>query len=242
MGLERQNRAHAAAAPHSRHRQRVVVRARAFFAGAAVEFQRSFTPRGVWTRLRDDAQPPVTIFMGVPTMYVMLMRTLQGNMSRDVTVARRVVSARSATHAVSGSAACPVPILEEWRRLTGRSLLERYGMTEIGMALSNPYDESKHKPGFVGVPSGRSSETRFRSVGDEDTGTSPSDEYARGPGELLVKGDNLFAEYFDNEKATAESFDADGFFKTRDEVAMTEDGFWRILRKSVGGRSQGGRF
>ena len=203
----------------------------AHVAGAAVEFQRSFTPRGVWTRLRDDAQPPVTIFMGVPTMYVMLMRTLQGNMSRDVRAASVEAAARLRL-TVSGSAACPVPILEEWRRLTGRSLLERYGMTEIGMALSNPYDESKHKPGFVGVPLPGVQVKLAPLVGDEDTETSPSDEYARGPGELLVKGDNLFAEYFDNEKATAESFDADGFFKTGDVAAMTEDGFWRILGRA----------
>jgi len=203
----------------------------AHVAGAAVEFQRSFTPRGVWARLRDDAQPPVTIFMGVPTMYVMLMRTLQGNTPRDVRAAS-VEAASRLRLTVSGSAACPVPVLEEWRRLTGRSLLERYGMTEIGMALSNPYDESKHKPGFVGVPLPGVQVKLAPLVGDEDAGTSPSDEYARGPGELLVKGDNLFAEYFDNEKATAESFDADGFFKTGDVAAMTEDGFWRILGRA----------
>ena len=51
---------------------------------AVVEFQRSFTAGS--ERLR-DGQPPVTIFMGVPTMYVMLLRTLQGNMSRDVRAA-----------------------------------------------------------------------------------------------------------------------------------------------------------
>lgn len=39
---------------------------------------------------------------------------------------------------VSGSAALPVPMLERWQRITGHTLLERYGMTEIGMALSNP--------------------------------------------------------------------------------------------------------
>ena len=52
---------------------------------------------------------------------------------------------------VSGSAALPVPVLEEWRAITGHTLLERYGMTEIGMALSNPL-RGDRRPGFVGAP------------------------------------------------------------------------------------------
>ena len=52
---------------------------------------------------------------------------------------------------VSGSAALPQPIFEEWKNLTGHTLLERYGMTEIGMALTNPL-QGLRKPGFVGHP------------------------------------------------------------------------------------------
>ena len=52
---------------------------------------------------------------------------------------------------VSGSAALPQPIFDEWKNLTGHTLLERYGMTEIGMALTNPL-KGLRKPGFVGHP------------------------------------------------------------------------------------------
>ena len=52
---------------------------------------------------------------------------------------------------MSGSAALPVQVLERWRDITGQTLLERYGMTEIGMALSNPLD-GERRPGTVGVP------------------------------------------------------------------------------------------
>ena len=52
---------------------------------------------------------------------------------------------------VSGSAALPVPVLERWRELSGHTLLERYGMTEIGMGLSNPY-RGERVPGSVGTP------------------------------------------------------------------------------------------
>jgi acyl-CoA synthetase (AMP-forming)/AMP-acid ligase II len=57
---------------------------------------------------------------------------------------------------VSGSAALPVPLLEKWRSATGHTLLERYGMTEIGMALSNPLTEARvpgtRRPRAVSLP------------------------------------------------------------------------------------------
>ena len=203
----------------------------AHMSGATVEFQKQFAPRAVWARLRDSTQPPATIFMGVPTMYVMLLRALQGNLSAEARAASiDAVSRLRLT--VSGSAACPVPILEEWRKVTGRSLLERYGMTEIGMALSNPYDESKHKAGFVGLPlPGVDVKLAPLEASDGDQ-EDPGDDFALGPGELLVKGGNLFAEYFDNAEATAESFTSDGYFKTGDVAAMTSDGYWRILGRA----------
>src|SRR5256885_14587678 len=52
---------------------------------------------------------------------------------------------------VSGSAALPVRTLERWREISGHTLLERYGMTEFGMALSNPL-HGERRPGFVGTP------------------------------------------------------------------------------------------
>ena len=52
---------------------------------------------------------------------------------------------------VSGSAALPVSVLEEWQEISGHTLLERYGMTEIGMAISNPYNGIR-KPGHIGQP------------------------------------------------------------------------------------------
>ncbi len=52
---------------------------------------------------------------------------------------------------VSGSAALPVTVMEKWEKISGHRLLERYGMTEIGMAISNPYD-AERKAGYVGIP------------------------------------------------------------------------------------------
>ena len=100
------------------------------------------------------------------------------------------------------------------------------------MALSNPYDESKHKPGYVGIPL-PGVQVKLSSIDDDVPDAQVDDEeFVEGPGELLVKGDNLFAEYFDNPTATAESFDADGYFMTGDVAAKSADGFWRILGRA----------
>lgn len=83
----------------------------------------------------------ITVFMGVPTMYSILLAAYDKMSSNEKAVAAK--AAASLRLAVSGSAACPLVIMQSWKSITGTTLLERYGMTEIGMALSNPY-EVKH--------------------------------------------------------------------------------------------------
>ena len=113
--------------------------------------------------------------------------------------------------------------LERWREISGHTLLERYGMTEIGMALSNPL-HGERRPGFVGVPLPG---VEVRLVGEDGAAVEPGT-----PGEIEVRGPNVFLEYWRRPEATAESF-RDGWFRTGD-VAAVEDGYYRILgRRSV---------
>jgi malonyl-CoA/methylmalonyl-CoA synthetase len=123
---------------------------------------------------------------------------------------------------VSGSAALPVSMLERWRALSGHVLLERYGMTEIGMGLGNPL-HGERRPGSVGVPFPR---VEARLV--DEAGLPLGDDH---PGELEIHGPNLFAEYWNNADATREAFTADGWFKTGD-VAVFERGRYRLLGRS----------
>jgi malonyl-CoA/methylmalonyl-CoA synthetase len=123
---------------------------------------------------------------------------------------------------ISGSAACPVKLFEQWQQLTGQVLLERYGMTEIGMGLSNPYD-GERRAGHVGQPLPGVEAQLF----DEDHNRVTEEGVA---GEIRIRGDNVFLEYWDNEKATVESF-RDGWFCTGD-VAVVEDGYYRIMGRS----------
>ena len=103
---------------------------------------------------------------------------------------------------VSGSAALPVPVMERWRAISGHLLLERYGMTEFGMALSNSLVEHERRPGCVGLPL-PSVEVKVVSEETQQT-VAPPDET---PGELCVRGANVFKEYVGRPDATAEAFD-----------------------------------
>jgi len=125
---------------------------------------------------------------------------------------------------VCGSAALPVTVMEKWKRISGHVLLERYGMTEMAMAISNPY-RGERKAGYVGIPLPG---VQIK-LGNEQHEEVPLGE----PGEILVKGENVFSQYWRRPEATKETFNADGWFKTGD-IAVVEDGYYRIMgRNSV---------
>ena len=208
--------------------------------GATVEFTDSFKfdPRYFWRRMRNSG-PQITMFYGVPTMYAMALRQLDvydnadrrrrekeeeedGKTERKEKVSTRSECAEEAKAlrlCVSGSAACPPSILDQWNRLTGNQspLLERYGMTEIGMALSQKLDFSSRARGSVGEPLANSE----CKILDDATN------------ELLVKGPGIFKEYWNNTKATEEAFTSDGYFKTGDVVSVSADKKdWRIVGRA----------
>ena len=161
-----------------------------------------------------------TIFMAVPTIYVKLIDYFNGLDSSGAQLTCDGFGAMRLN--VSGSAACPVKVFNQWKELTGQVLLERYGMTEVGMAISNPYN-GERRAGFVGQPLPSVTVQLF----DEDN--KPVTEEAT-PGEIRMKGENVFHEYWNNEKATAESF-KNGWFCSGD-IAVIEDGYIRIMGRS----------
>ncbi|MEX2469885.1 MAG: acyl-CoA synthetase, partial [Pseudohongiellaceae bacterium] len=187
------------------------------WAGARVHLFAKFDA----ARICDEvAAGTYNVFMAVPTIYVKLMQyfdTLDEAQVKEICDGFRPMRLN-----ISGSAACPVKLFEQWQELTGQVLLERYGMTEIGMGLSNPYD-GERRAGYVGQPLPGVEAQLF----DEDN--KPVNEEGT-PGEIRIKGDNVFLEYWDNEKATKESF-RDGWFCTGD-VAVVEDGYYRIMGRS----------
>ncbi|XP_006818754.2 malonate--CoA ligase ACSF3, mitochondrial-like [Saccoglossus kowalevskii] len=98
-----------------------------------------FDAQQVWEKLTSEQSPVINLFMAVPTIYAKLIEYYNHNYkSPRVQEFIRSVCKENIRLMVSGSAALPTPIMEKWEEITGHVLLERYGMTEIGMALTNP--------------------------------------------------------------------------------------------------------
>jgi malonyl-CoA/methylmalonyl-CoA synthetase len=144
----------------------------ALWSGACCEMLLRFDAIETWSRL---VERPLTLFMAVPTIYRRLIAAWEDAPSAQ----REKMSAACAKLRlmVSGSAALPVSVLEKWRELSGHVLCERYGMTEIGMGLSNPL-HGERVPGSVGMPLPRVEV----SLVDEETSEVPSG----APGEIAV--------------------------------------------------------
>nr|XP_054496903.1 malonate--CoA ligase ACSF3, mitochondrial isoform X1 [Agelaius phoeniceus] len=107
--------------------------------GATCVMFPEFSAHTVWKKLLSSQAPRVNVFMAVPTIYAKLMEYYDEHFTQpQVQDFVRAYCQENIRLMVSGSAALPVPVLEKWKSITGHTLLERYGMTEIGMALSNP--------------------------------------------------------------------------------------------------------
>ena len=183
---------------------------------ATCEILPAFDADVVWDRL---ASGEITVFTAVPTIYHRLIASWESAPAD----ARRTRSdgVRRLRLMMSGSAALPVRTLERWREISGHTLLERYGMTEIGMALSNPL-KGERRPGFVGVPLPG---VEVRIVDEQAAPVADGT-----PGELEVRGPAVFKEYWQRPQETREAF-RDGWFRTGD-VAVVEDGAYRLLGRT----------
>jgi malonyl-CoA/methylmalonyl-CoA synthetase len=144
-----------------------------------------------------------TLFFGVPTVYVRLL-DFAPEVAREVGRFMRLF--------VSGSAPLPPQVFEEFHARFGHTILERYGMTETLMNISNPYT-GERRPGTVGLP-------------------LPGISVRIVEGELQLRGPNVCAGYWRREEATRSAFD-DGWFKTGDVAECSADGYYTLLgRKS----------
>ena len=155
-----------------------------------------------------------TLFFGVPTMYVRLLET-PPQVAREIGGSMRLF--------VSGSAPLPTHVLEGFQHLFCHIILERYGMTETFMNMSNPYI-GERRPGTVGLPlpgiSVRLLDSHGNPVPEGDTG------------ELFIRGPNVFAGYWRREEATRAAF-VDGYFRTGDFATRSADGYYTLKgRKS----------
>ena len=178
-----------------------------FYAGASAELWRKFDASAAYDALLEGS---FTMFFGVPTMYTRLLREAEAREERPNPLRLYV----------AGSAALSPQAFERFEELFGERILERYGMTETGMNLTNPYD-GERRPGTVGGPfPGQEA----RVVGVESREPLPPDEV----GEIEVRGPHVFVGYWERPDATGEVFDEDGWFATGDLGSVSEDGYFTI--------------
>jgi malonyl-CoA/methylmalonyl-CoA synthetase len=169
--------------------------------GASAVLVPRFAPDAV---LDAAASHDATLFFGVPTMYARLAAS------------PRVAELGRLRLCVSGSAPLPAALHEQLAADGGVRVLERYGMTETIMNVSNPYD-GERRAGTVGFPLPG---VELQLAGDG------------GSGEILLRGPNVFPGYWQRETATAEAFTDDGWFRTGDVGAFDPDGYLRIVGRS----------
>ncbi len=157
--------------------------------------------------LCDSFRP--TLFFGVPTIYVRLL---------DLPVEAALAIGRQMRLFVSGSAPLPAGVFSAFRERFGHTILERYGMSETLMNLSNPYS-GERRPGSVGFA--------LPGVSTRIVDSSGADVASNTIGELLVRGSNVFPGYWRQPEATAAAFD-DGWFRTGDLAERSDDGYYTL--------------
>jgi malonyl-CoA/methylmalonyl-CoA synthetase len=201
----------------------------ALWSGAVCELAPRFLAADTWAALTRPPGAPggqLSVFMAVPTVYAKLLEHYDAQ-APDTQAAWR--AALRPPHSalrlmVSGSAALPQSIAQRWAEVSGQFLLERYGMTEFAMGISNPLQGAR-KLNSVGQPLPG---YEVRLDAGAGGGGAPPEGFV-SCGEIQVRGEGVFSEYWGKPQATAETFAEQGWFKTGDLGALDAQGYTYIL-------------
>ena len=205
-----------------------------FFMGAQVDLLPKFNADVVWSKLLDQ-NSKLNMMIAVPTIYSQLVMAYESNSNSLKTTYNKdllqdILKVKMRLIG-SGSAPLSLKTYNDWLALTNYRIVERYGMSEIGMALTNPLIENsesliansktKRLAGYVGKPYGKvrvrivdltSCQVLVESNWKDDKFHENCGEEIFG--ELQIKGPNVFKEYYKQPEQTKQSFTEDGWFKT----------------------------
>lgn len=177
----------------------------ALLGGSRTHFLSGFDADTIVRRL-----PDATVLMGVPTFYTRLLDHPQ--LTPEQCASMRLF--------ISGSAPLLTETFRQWEARTGHTILERYGMSETGMNISNPLI-GERRPGSVGLPLPG---VEARIVNRD--GVAVTDDSV---GMLQIRGPNVFRGYWQLPEKTREEFTEDGFFVTGDLATRAADGYYAIV-------------
>ncbi len=171
-------------------------------AGATMVLEERFEPAASLDAIRRHG---VTVVLGAPPLYVAWLDS-------DADLA----SFASVRLAISGAAPLPVPVFERFRERTGCTIEEGYGLTEASPSVTSSAMAPSARAGSVGLPL---PDVQLRLVDDDGQDVGPGD-----PGELWVRGPNVFAGYWGAAEATARTLSPDGWLRTGDIATRDDDG------------------
>lgn len=196
------------------------------FSGATIEFRTgSFSPEWTWERWRRGG---VTVFSGVPTIYMRMMRYYETVLSTRQDVQEYVRGARGIKACLCGTSALPKPIADFWAQILGKKIMLRYGATEIGAVFKVRIGDEKVPDGSVG--------TVFAGV---DVRLLGEDGKYGDEGEVVVRSPagELFSKYLFDPDATAKAHTLDGYYRTGDiarrELVDGEYYHWILGRANI---------
>ncbi|XP_014225277.1 acyl-CoA synthetase family member 3, mitochondrial [Trichogramma pretiosum] len=206
-----------------------------------------FSASSVWaqiTAVNLNNSERINVLAAVPTIYMKLIEEYDQLFAKNEKIKEYIynVCTTKIRLMISGSAPLPKPIFERWEKITGHRLLERYGMTEAGMILSNPLD-SERIPGTVGTPlpgvevrltepeTPENPKPKVLLYGNSKKSKVVGEVKEPVSGDLQVKGENVFKNYWQRPEVTKKSFTDDGWFKTGDTVQY-KDGIYSMLGRT----------
>ena len=167
-------------------------------------------PRDMKTFMKDLKGKPFSMFVGLNTLFVGLMKNEEF----------RKMDFSHLKNTVSGGMALQMDTAERWEQLTGCKICEGYGMTETSPIVTiNPLD--RIKLGTIGIPV---PSCQLKVIDDED-----NDLGLNEVGELCVRGPQVMKGYWENEEATTDSIDGDGWLKTGDIANIDDEGYVTIV-------------
>ncbi|CAN9275721.1 unnamed protein product [Alternaria alternata] len=189
--------------------------------GSRIEFRNGgFDEKQMWEQWKQGATDPrkrLTIFSGVPTIYMRMRRYYQNKLRKLPAdeIAKYVAGARQFRACLCGTSALPQPLNDFWKSIMQKPILQRYGATEFGAIF-------KMRLGDNDVPEG--------SVGEIASGVdvrlSEGDE-----GEVLVKSPHMFSKYLRDPEGTARAHDPDGYFRSGD-IARRDGKYYYIIGRA----------